>query len=93
MLGSDFWRYDIFKRSAKMVEMDNGVGGLFNVVVVYSSASMFVIHWYLSRISESIFSLKCLFGSKSLRKTVAKIRNELRRYKPRDSLVVINHGT
>jgi hypothetical protein len=91
MLGSDFCPYDIFKRSAKVVEMDNCVGGLFSVVVVSSSASMFVFHWYRSRISESIFSVKCLFGSKSLRKLVTKIRNELRRYKPRENLVVINH--
>jgi len=92
MLGSHFCPYDIFKRSAKVVEMDNCVGGLFSVVVVSSSASMCVINLYLSRISESFFSVKCLFDSKSLRKLVKKIRNELRMYKPRDSLVVINHG-
>jgi hypothetical protein len=81
-----------FKCSANVVEVDNCVGGLFSVVVVSSSALMFVIHWYRSRISESIFSVKRLFGSKSLRKPVTKIRNALRRYKPRDSLLVINQG-
>ena len=92
MLGSDFCRYDVFKSSAKVVEMDNCLEGLFSVVVVYSSASMFVIHWHRSRILETIFSVKCLFGSKSLRKPVTKMQNELRWYKPRDRLVVINHG-
>jgi len=72
--------------------MDNCVGGLFSLVDASSRASMFVIHWYRSRISGSVFSVKCLFGSKSLRKPVTKIRNELRRYKPSDSLVVISHG-
>jgi hypothetical protein len=62
------------------------------VVVVASSASKFVIHWYRLRISESVFSVKCLFGSKSVRKPVTRIRNEHRRYKPPDSLVVISHG-
>jgi hypothetical protein len=72
MLGSDFCPYDIFKRSAKVVEMDNCVRGLFSVVVVSSSASMFVINLYLSRISESFFSVKYLFNSKNLRKLVKK---------------------
>lgn len=62
------------------------------MVVVPSSASKFVIHWYRLRISESVFRVKCLFGSKSLRKPVSRIRNEVRRYKPPDSLVVISHG-
>jgi hypothetical protein len=83
MLGSDFCPYGIFKRSAKVVEMDNCVGGLFSVVVVSSSASMFVINLYLSRISESFFNVKYLFNYKSLRKLVKKAWNELRMYKPR----------
>lgn len=62
------------------------------MVVVPSSASKFVIHRYRLRISESVFSVKYLFSSKNLRKPVTRIRNEHRKYKPPDSLVVINHG-
>jgi hypothetical protein len=52
--------------------MDNCVGGLFNVADISRRASVFVINWYRSRTSESIFGVKFLFGSKALRNSSSK---------------------